>query len=432
MEKCAWYHAPFVMVLPILFVIQFFSVAVNARQDTLQLTLPEAENIFLQKNLSLLAQHYNIGIARAQIIQARLYNNPNFQFTGNIFNPEEKKVLDVSNKTGEYIVGIQQLVVLAGKRNKQIRLAQTGADLQENRFFDLLRTLRFSLRSDFYQLYFLQNSLNAYSTQIAYLEKLNDAYQDLFKRGVVTLKDALRIKSLLYTLEAEQASLQNQGNTLNAEMQLLVQNNSIYIVPVSDSSSTNFNIAEYPLQSLLDSAYANRFDLKLAKQNVLYSEQNYALQRALATPDLLLGAAFDKRGSFVENSSFLNVAIDLPFFNRNQGNIKVAKIGIEQSKTILQQQQATVENDVQAAYLRVLNSDKMFRSFDPSFTGQLQKLLLGVTENFQKKNISLLEFTDFYESYKENILQFNQLQSERMQAIETLQFAIGKPLFSNH
>jgi len=416
-------------VAVLVLLIQFSVITVNAQQDTLHLSLPEAERIFTQKNLSLLAQRYNIDIAKAQIIQAKLYNNPNFQFTGNIYNPKEKKGFDLSNRTGEYIVGAQQLILLAGKRNRQIGLAETGAVLQENRFFDLLRTLRFSLRSDFYQLYFLQSSFNAYSTQIAYLEKLNDAYQDLLGKGVVTLKDALRIKSLLYTLKAEQTSLQNQGNNLNAELQLLIQNNSVYIIPVADTSSIITDIRQYPLQSLLDSAYANRFDLKLAQQNVIYSQQNYALQKALATPDLLAGAAFDKRGSFVENASFFNLAMDLPLFNRNQGNIKAAKIGIDQSKTLLQQQQATVENDVQSAYVKALNTDKMLRSFDPAFKDQLQRLLLGVTENFQKKNISLLEFTDFYESYKENILQFNQLQNERMQAIEALQFAIGKTIF---
>jgi cobalt-zinc-cadmium efflux system outer membrane protein len=428
MNKCAWYRlSPIVAVLVLL--IQFFVITAKAQQDTLRLTLPGAEKIFLQKNLSLLAQRYNIDIAKAQIIQARLYNNPNFQFTGNMYNPEQKKALDLSNRTGEYIAGAQQLIILAGKRNKQIKLAETNTALQENRFFDLLRTLRFALRSDFYQQYFLQNSINAYDTQITYLQKLNTAYEDLLSKGIVTLKDAVRIKSLLYSLKAEQTTFQNQVSDLNAELQSLIQNNSVYIIPVADSSVTSFNLRQYSLQTLVDSAYANRYDLKLAQNNVIYNQQNYALQKALATPDLTLGANFDKRGSFVENASFFTVAMDIPFFNRNQGNIKAAKVEIDQSKTLLQQQQETVVNEVQRAYIKALNNDKMLANFDPAFRNQLQKLLQGVTENFQKKNISLLEFTDFYESYKQSILQFNQLQSDRMQAIEALQFAVGKTIF---
>ena len=45
-------------------------------QDTVRITLPEAEQQFIQKNLLLLAEKYNIDIAKAQVIQAELYNNP--------------------------------------------------------------------------------------------------------------------------------------------------------------------------------------------------------------------------------------------------------------------------------------------------------------------------------------------------------------------
>lgn len=114
-------------------------------QDSLRITLTEAENIFLNRNLSILAEKYNVSIAEAQVIQARLRINPNFQFTGDIFNPAQRKFFDVSNQTGEYIVGAQQLILLAGKRNKQIQLAETNISLSQNHVFDLLRTLRFTL-----------------------------------------------------------------------------------------------------------------------------------------------------------------------------------------------------------------------------------------------------------------------------------------------
>src|ERR1700733_9393173 len=77
-------------------------------QDTTRISLPQAEDSFLNKNLSLIAERYNIDIARAQVLQAKLYNNPNFQATGAIYNPEQKKAFDVSSQTGEYIVGVQQ------------------------------------------------------------------------------------------------------------------------------------------------------------------------------------------------------------------------------------------------------------------------------------------------------------------------------------
>lgn len=418
--------------LPCLFGLLFIILNLSVKaQDTLRITLPEAENIFFNRNLSVLAEKYNISIAQAQVIQARLRINPNFQFTGNIYNPQEKKLFDVSNQTGEYIIGAQQLIQMAGKRNKQIQLAQTNVSLAENRLFDLLRTLRFTLRSDFYQAYFLQNSINAYTAQIATLDTLSNTYEKLVSKGVVTLKDAVRIKALLYNLRAEQVSLQNQFNDAEAEIQLLLQNNKSWFIPTSDIDVKSIpSVKDLSLKNLVDSALVNRYDIKIAQNNLLHDQQDYNLQKALAVPDLTLGANFDKRGSFVESASFFNAAIDLPFFNRNQGNIKAAKINIEQSKLQLTQQTFVVENDVQKAYMKALNSDKLLTTIDPNFRDQFQELFRSVTTNFQKRNISMLEFTDFIDSYKQNTLQLNQLQNDRMQAIENLNFALGKTLLN--
>jgi cobalt-zinc-cadmium efflux system outer membrane protein len=409
-----------------------FSVSIVQAQDTIRITLPEAEKQFLQKNLNLLAEKYNIDIAKAQVIQAKLYTNPNLSFTGAIYNPQVNKVFDVSNKTGEYIVGVQQLIRVAGKRNKEIKLAETNTRLSENRFFDLLRTLRFSLRSNFYSVYYLQNSLNAYQNQIGSLETLSASYELLKVKGVVTLKDAIRIKALLYSLKAEQMALQNQINDLQAELRILLQNNKTYFIPVSEknevlaASLKNMNLA-----GLVDTAYENRFDLKLLENNLLYNQQNFALQKAIGRPDVTVGAQFDKRGSFVNDASFFTVAMDLPFFYRNQGNIKAAKIGIDQGKVMLTQQRLSVENEVQSAYTKLLNTDRILQSIDPGFRDEFESLLKSITENFQKKNLSLIEFTDFNESYKQNILQINDLQNQKMQAIETLNFTIGKTILNN-
>lgn len=400
----------------------------NAQQDTVTITLSQAEQQFTSRNLQLLAEKYNIDIARAGEIQARLYNNPNFQVSSALYNQEQKKWLDVSNNTGQYSLGIQQLITLAGKRNKQIQLAQTNTRQAENSFFDLLRTLRYTLRSGFYNIYFLQHSVKAYGAQIATLEKLDAAYSDLQTKGVVTLKDLVRIRSLLYSLKAEQTGLQNQLNDAEADFRLLMQSNNSWYMAQADSSTLNANVDHLNLQQLTDSAIANRYDLKQAATALQYNQQNYQLQKALRVPDLTLGAEFDKRGSYINNASFLNAAIDLPFFNRNQGNIKAAKLGIEQSKIQLELQQSVVQNDVQKAYAHLLTTQQMLKNIDPAFRNQFQQLMDGVTENFVKRNISLLDFTDFVESYKNNVLQLNQLQNDRMQAIEALNFSVGKPI----
>ena len=45
-------------------------------QDTLKITLQQAETDFLQNNLDLIAQKYSIDSAKATVITAKLYDNP--------------------------------------------------------------------------------------------------------------------------------------------------------------------------------------------------------------------------------------------------------------------------------------------------------------------------------------------------------------------
>ncbi|QEH43037.1 TolC family protein [Chitinophaga sp. XS-30] len=399
-------------------------------QDTLHITLQQAEQQFLERNLALMAEQYNISIAQAEVIQAKLYNNPSISFGGSIYNPDLRKFADIGNRTGQYTVGIAQLITLAGKRNKQITLAGTEAAMAESRFFELLRTLGYTLRSNFHKARYLQSSIRAFDVQVRTLEQLASTYRDLQSKGLVTPKDAIRIRSLLYSLKAEQTTLQNEFNDVEGELQLLLQDNRNRYIPDAQNLPIT-PVKSVALQSLLDTAFANRRDLRLAQQGQQYSEADYSLQKALAVPDMTIGAMFDKRSDYIENASLLNIAFDLPLFNRNQGNIRAARLRIAQSKALLELQSATVENEVRTAYAKAVNADNMLCSVDPGFREEFEQLLQSVTEHFIKKNISLLEFTDFCESYKENLLQLNQVHNERMQAIEQLNFALGKNLFNN-
>lgn len=399
-------------------------------QDTLHITLPQAEQQFLQRNLPLMAEKYNISIAQAQVIQAKLYNNPSLALGGSLYNPDLHKFADIGNKTGQYTIEVQQLILLAGKRNKQVQLARTEVSMAESRFSELLRTLNYILRSNFYKALYLQHSIRAFDIQLRTLERLCDNYKALQAQGVIASKEAIRIRALLYSLKAEKASLQNAFNEIEGELQLLLQDNKTWYIP--DAEDHNIPpVKTYSLQTLLDTAFTNRQDLKLTQHHQRYSEQNYSLQKAMAIPDMTIGAMFDKRSDYIDNASLLNISFDLPFFHRNQGNIKAAKLSIAQSKVLAQQQVDIVENEVRTAYTKAVNADNMLRSVDPGFRKEFEKLLQSVTDHFIKKNISLLEFTDFCDSYKENLLQLNDVQNERMQAIESLNYALGKNLLNN-
>ena len=410
----------------LLFCVPVFGKA----QDTLRLTLQEAETQFLQRNFLLLAAKYQVSVADAAIIQAKLYPNPNFYVDQGMYNPETKKWFDLSS-TGQTEVALQQVIILAGKRNKQIDLARINSQISNYQFYDLIRTLRYQLRSSFYSLHFLQEPVEIYDKEIESLRTLIDVYDAQYKKGNIAFKELARLQALQFSLQNERLDLVKQINENRSNLSLLIGDSLAKpIIPVVDQQYINsIDVSVINYVELVDSALINRYDLKAAQSQVRLSEANLQLQKALRVPDLTLGASYDKAGSYVHDYNSLSAAIDLPFWNRNQGNIKAAQFQINANQQLQSQAELQVRNDIDKAYKRFLESDRLFKGASIQFTGDYENLLDGILRAYQNHTISLLEFIDYYEAYKDSKLQFNRLQSERMDALENLNLSTGTNIF---
>lgn len=403
-----------------------YANAQNTPADTLKLTLKQAEDRFLKNNLQLIAQRYNIDIASANVITQRLFQNPDFSFNNGIYAQQ------VPNAASEQSFSISQLFLTAGKRNKNIQLAKIGVEQAKYQFFDMMRTLKFTLHSDFYTVYFQDQSAKVYSEEINSLSKTLSVFQEQYKKGNIAEKEVLRIQSQLYSLQAEYNSLLAGIDTTQSELKILIKASpNSYIDPqVSFDDSNKQFVASINYQQLLDSAYTNRYDLRYSKSVVDYNNLNLKLQKATAIPDVSLSFNYDKLGSYGNNFMSAGLAFSLPFFNRNQGNIQQARVAIDQSKVQLQSQQNQVESDVATGYKSALRLEKLYSSFDPKFKENFNHLIKEVYINYEKRNLSMLEFLDFYDSYKTNTLQLNNLQLSRVLSLEQLNYVTGTTFFN--
>ena len=64
------------------------------------------------------------------------------------------------------------------------------------------------------------------------------------------------------------------------------------------------------------------------------------------------------------------------------------------------------------------------------FERNFEKLITGVNENFTKRNISLLEFIDYYDSYKETCIQLHELKNDVFLGMENLNTTIGQNILN--
>lgn len=398
------------------------------KADTLKLSLSDAEQQFSQKNFLLLAQKYGIEASKAAIIQAGLLPNPTINLEQTVIS-QPTIANDVPiGAFGQRAIQIQQLIQVAGKRNKQIALAKAGVEISQYQFSEIIRELLFQLRSSFYQIHYLEKTLIMYNQEIQKITGLVNAYQEQVQKGNVPKKELIRLQSFLITLEGEASNIVNQitDNQTTIKVLLADRTNSILQPLVDDTQIENLSIAGLNLADLIGNATQNRPDLKVQQANTQYAVANLNLQKALAKPDVTVGYSYDRAGSYVNNYHALTVSMALPFFNKNQGNIKIAENQIEANKQYFAQTQNQLENEVIQALTKAQENERLFRKIDKKFQTDFEKLITGVLENYQKRNLTLIEFTDFLESYKNTVSQLNILQNNRIQAFENLNFVVGK------
>ena len=402
------------------------STAQSKPGDSLVLTVPEAEKIFLEKNLSLIAQQYNVDINKALVQQARYWDNPVLNTDQNIY---DGKFFRHDSQYGQVFIQIQQLIKTAGKRNKAIKLAGDQVLTAQQQFNDVMRNLKYLLRNDLASVYQAMQAASLYNTQISSVEQMVKGMDAQLAAGNISQKDNIRLKALLFSLQSNQADFQRQIADLQTELHTLLQvPASTFITPQFPDSVNTDSIPHLNLQQLLDSARINRPDAQMAQTNLIFQQHNLSYQKALAVPDLNVGVEYDQRSSYINNYVGLAISLPLPLFNINKGNIRAAEASIKQAQTGVQQLQNQVEQEVVSAYNKLLVSYHLKLGTSSDFSSRYQQMLHNMVTSYQQRQVSLLEFLDFFGAYEEARLKQLELESNLRAAGEEINLATGKDM----
>ncbi|WP_419698812.1 TolC family protein [Mucilaginibacter sp. NFX135] len=421
-------------IKPLLFLsvvlFTFSTTRAQSQTDTVKLTFQDAEKQFLENNLSLLAQKYNVEASKALIQQAKLWDNPVLSTDQNIHTGGSNKFFDHSKGQGQVFVQLNQVFTTAGKRGKQVQMAKDDAMVQDAAFNDLMRNLRYNLRLDFSQLATLNAQEKVYQNEITSATNLVKAIQKSYDAGNTSMKDLIRLKALLFGLQNDMVENSRQINDLQTELKTLLQTKeTAFVDPIINDKPTE-NVA-LDIPSLIEQAKTSRPDYLSNQYQLNSATHNLAYQRALAVPDITIGASYDKNSNYAPNYYGLEIGLPLPFFNRNQGNIKSAKYNIQSQESTLKQSELQLKNDVVAAVNQYKLNQQLFTTQQVEFNEQYDKLFNSMLKSFQQRQISLIEFVDFFDTYKDTKLKILQQQYNLQKSIADLNFAVGIPVIKS-
>lgn len=398
----------------------------TAQADTLRVTVAESENIFLQNNLSLLAAKYNIDANRALIRQAKLWDNPFISTDQNIYD-QQGGFFKHDQTNGQVYVQVMQLIKTAGKRNKLAQLAMDNTTISIEQFDDLLRTLRYTLLSDLYEIEHQLKIRRVYNTETNELKTLVTGMDAQLRSGNISIKDNIRIKALLFSLQNDLVNIDAQLLPLQSEVKLLLRrNDSSFILPVFQYYLPNLIKKEIPTkQELLQIAMDNRPDAKIAKSELDFQNHNLIYQKALAKPDISVGTEYDQRSSYAPDYVGLAISFPLNILNRNKGNITSAQFNIKQQQAVYDGTIQKIENDITASIEKIKFYQKVNNLEQLDFAQQYDSVFQNMLKSYEQRQVSLLEFIDFADAYKDTKLKLLEQHTSLIKAFTELNYQAG-------
>ncbi len=383
-----------------------------------RLPLEEAVQQALSMNPQLSVAQGRIEQAQGYRMQAGLGPNPRL-----VLQAEDLRYWEGHPRgfiaTTENYAYVGQTFEVAGKRARRVDVASANVRLTE---FDR-ELLRRQIRARVGIAYWyaagaarlrdlLQESLHTYEQNVNYS-------RNRVQQGVMAETDLMRIQ-----LERDRVRLQLMTANKNADQALVELYRAIGKSEFPPTVLTD-SLANPSMVNLPEVAHVLeiRPEMKAARESVTVAQSNIRLQHADAKPDPTAYLGYKRNLGL--DTIYAAVQIDLPFRNRNQGNIAAAQAQLHSAQASLRMAEASVKADLASAE-RAYQDERNLLDTLPRTQRIAEETGKLAEAAFREGGTSLLRLLDA-ERYRIDVeTQYSQALVSLQQSIVNLQYASGE------
>jgi cobalt-zinc-cadmium efflux system outer membrane protein len=170
-------------------------------------------------------------------------------------------------------------------------------------------------------------------------------------------------------------------------------------------------------------ALRQRPDLRAAQLGVTAAQSQLSLAQANGKKDVNAQVNYTHAAAQSTGSLFAN--IQLPIFDRNQGEIARTRQVVTQSQELSSEQSSLVLTDVANSYEALRTDDQVVQLYQSGYLKQAQDSLDISQYGYQRGATNLLDFLDAERSHRAIELAYRQSLATYMVALEQLRQAVG-------
>ena len=385
------------------------------------ISMDDAVRIALQYNQALRAQRLTIDQSKAGEITASLKPNPvlsNLIDTIPIFSPQTIRL-----STQIYEETLSYTVERGGKREKRVAVAKDNTDVAAKTVTDNERQLRFQVVQDFISVLLAKSVLLLAQDDLANYSQQLDLNKARLTAG--DLAEADYIKLSLQKLQFEQDVSSAQLSLVQAKANLRQELGYQSVAENYDVTGTlahNKHVVQ--LEDLEKQALANRPDLQAAHGGVTLANDTVALAFGNKVRDWTWGTDYTNQ-NFGINGVGVNLSFELPFHDRNQGEIARSQAAVKQAQETESSAQVGVLTDVVNAYYGLKTSEDVVNLFEGGYLDQATQSRDLSTYAYQRGAASILDLLDAERSYRATQLAYRQAVAAQMTAAEQVNLVVG-------
>jgi cobalt-zinc-cadmium efflux system outer membrane protein len=388
------------------------------------ISLDDAIQMALRHNHNLLAARTTIQQSEAEETTANLRPNPvilgDAQFLP-IFSPSEFSA-DYIDNTAQFDLGVSYLFERGKKRQHRLQAAKDQTAETRSQVDDNERSLTFSVASQFINVELAESTLELATQDLKSFQNTVDIGEARYKAGDIGEGDLLKIKLQMLQFQTDvSAARLAQVQGLSDLRQLLGYES---ITPDYDvAGAFDYQPVKGNLEDFQARALQTRPDLRAAEQGVTAANSQHELQKAIGKRDVTAQASYSHVS--YSNSISLFGQIQLPVFDRNQGEIARAGFAITQAQEQEKFANGQVLTDVRDAFENLRTNDQIVGLYRSGYLDEAQQSRDISEYAYRRGAASLLDFLDAERSYRATQLAYRQALASYLLGLEQLREAVG-------
>jgi cobalt-zinc-cadmium efflux system outer membrane protein len=400
------------------------AAAAQQTPPAMKVDLEQAVHLALAHNHTLKAERTQIQQSQAQEITAAIRPNPVFTYD-DLFVPLSPADYNRAtfNSITEFDAGLGFTWERGHKRDARIRAARDQTAVTRSQVADNERALTFNVAQEFVNVLLAKSTLEFARQDLASFQQTVGISEVRYKAGDISEGDLLKIKIQL---------LQFQTDVSSAQVALVQAMASLRQLMGYDAVPANYDVAgdlEYsPLhgnkEDLQVLALKQRPDLMAAVEGVTASKSQNDLARANGKRDLTTTFLYTHVSAI--NSASFTANIEVPIWDRNQGEIARTHYAIAQAEESKTAAEETVLTDVINAWEALSTNGQVVNLYQSGYLKQAQDSRDISEYAYKHGAASLLDFLDAERTYRSTQLAYRQALANYMLSLEQVREAIGK------